>query len=138
MKKKGMIATCIIGVLVLGVVLLFFVTKSNKSSNDEVVFVTKVSTLVDQGSLGVQQRFSGVVEPQQVHEISLQPDRTCKEVLVEKGQEVSVGIPLFTYDTDQAQSDLSQAQLDLERLNNSIVSLNDQIRTLEKEKRRRR
>ena len=54
---------------------------------------------MDQGSLGVQQRFAGVVEPQETYEVQVQQDRTVKEVLVEKGQEVQVGTPLFTYDT---------------------------------------
>ena len=90
---------------------------------------------MDQGSVGIQQRFSGVVEPQQTYEVTLQQDKTVKEVLVEKGQDVTIGTPLFTYDTEQAQSDLAQAELDLDRLKNDIVNLNEQISTLEKEKR---
>ena len=43
-------------------------------------------------------------------------EKKVKEVYVEVGQEVQVGTPLFSYDTEKFQSDLEQAQLDLERI----------------------
>lgn len=136
MKKKNMIIGGIVaGVLLITGVLWFLLGRGGTSSSDEFVYVSQVSAILGQGSLGIQQRFSGVVEPQQTYEVNVQQDRTVKEVLVEKGQEVSVGTPLFTYDTEQAQSDLAQAELDLDRLKNDIVNLNEQIATLEKEKR---
>lgn len=136
MKKKNMIIGGIVaGVLLIAGILWFLLGRGVTSSSDEFVYVSQVSAIVGQGSLGIQQRFSGVVEPQQTYEVNVQQDRTVKEVLVEKGQEVSVGTPLFTYDTEQSQSDLAQAELDLERLKNDIVNLNEQIATLEKEKR---
>lgn len=135
MKRKSMI----IGGVMAGVLLVaglgFFIGSRGKASGDEYVYVSSVSTIVNQGSLGIQQRFSGVVEPQQTYEVTLQQDRTVKEVLVEQGQEVIVGTPLFVYDTEQSESDLAQAELELERLKNDIVNLNEQISALEKEKR---
>lgn len=134
-KKKLILAGSIAGILLLVTILWFALGKSGGSSGEDIVYVSPVSTILDQGSLGIQQRFSGVVEPQETYEVELQPDKTVKEVLVEKGQDVTVGTPLFIYDTDQAQSDLDQAQLDVERMENEIIGLQDQIATLQKEKR---
>lgn len=135
MKKKQIMIVGIGGALLFAGGLMFFLGKGDASGTEEVVYVSPVSMIMDQGSLGIQQRFSGVVEPQQVYEVEVQQDKTVKEVLVEKGQQVAKGTPLFTYDTETAQNDLSQAELDLERLENDITNLNAQIKTLEKEKR---
>ena len=136
MKRKGIIIGGIAaGVVVVIGLLWFFLGRGGAASSEEFVYVSNVSTIVDRGSVGIQQRFSGVVEPQQTYEVTLQQDKTVKEVLVEKGLDVTIGTPLFTYDTEQAQSDLAQAELDLDRLKNDIVNLNEQISTLEKEKR---
>lgn len=136
MKRKNMIIGGIaVGVLLIVGILWFLLGRGGTSFSDEFVYVSQVNTIIGQGSLGIQQRFSGVVEPQQTYEVKVQQDRTVKEILVEKGQEVAVGTPLFTYDTEQSQSDLAQAELDLDRLKNDIVNLNEQIATLEKEKR---
>ena len=136
MKRKGIIIGGIAASVVVVIGLLwFFLGRGGAASSEEFVYVSNVSTIVDRGSVGIQQRFSGVVEPQQTYEVTLQQDKTVKEVLVEKGQDVTIGTPLFTYDTEQAQSDLAQAELDLDRLKNDIVNLNEQISTLEKEKR---
>ncbi len=134
-KKKWLIAVIVLAALLLAGALWFFLGRGGVTSSEEVVYVSTVNTITNQGSLGIQQRFSGVVEPQQTYEVTAQSDRTIKEVHVEKGQDVTVGTPLFTYDTEQSQSELDQANLDLERLKNDIVNLNEQIATLEKEKR---
>ena len=47
---------------------------------------------------------------------------------MEVGQEVQVGTPLFSYDTEKFQSDLEQAQLDLEPINNELSSYEYQYR----------
>lgn len=135
MKKKRLFVAGILGVMALSGGLWFILGRSSTSGNEGVVFVSEVRSLMNQGSLGIQQRFSGVVEPQQVYDVEVQPDRSVKEVLVKKGQDVVVGTPLFTYDTEQSQNELSQAELDLERLENDVTNLNAQIGTLEKEKR---
>ena len=135
MKKKRLFVAGILGVMALSGGLWFILGRSSTSGNEGVVFVSEVRSLMNQGSLGIQQRFSCVVEPQQVYDVEVQPDRSVKEVLVKKGQDVVVGTPLFTYDTEQSQNELSQAELDLERLENDVTNLNAQIGTLEKEKR---
>lgn len=135
MKKKiAIIAGIVAAAAIVGGALWFFLGRDSAGNSTEVVYVSKLSTVLNQGTLGMPNRFSGVVEPQQTYEVQLQPDKTVKEVLVEKGREVVAGTPLFVYDTEQAQSDLSQAQLDLDRISNDIDNLYSQIKTLEKEK----
>lgn len=134
MKKKAAVIAGIVAVLAIGIGIFVFAGRGSSGSSEAVVYVSPVEMIMDQGSLGVQQRFAGVVEPQETYEVQVQQDRTVKEVLVEKGQEVQVGTPLFTYDTEQTESDLNQANLDLERLQNEISNLNEQIATLQKEK----
>lgn len=134
MKKKIAIIAAIVVVLAIVAGVLIFNGRQGNGGNEEVVFVSPIEIIVGQGSLGIQQRFAGVVEPQQTYEVQIAQDKTVKEVLVEKGQEVSAGTPLFTYDTQQDQDNLNQAELDLERLQNSINNLYEQIETLKKEK----
>lgn len=135
MKKKiAVIAGAAAAVILAGLGIWFFAGRGESKTGENVVYVSTIEEIMGQGSLGILQRFSGVVEPQQTYEVQVQQDRTVKEVLVEKGQEVQVGTPLFTYDTEQSQSDLDQAQLDLERLQNDIGNLNLQIEALKKEK----
>ena len=136
MKKKVIIAAAAAAaVVIIGVGIWFFVGRGSKSSGGDAVYVSKISKVMDAGNLGMENRFSGVVEPQQTAEVQLAQDKTVKEVLVEAGQDVVAGTPLFTYDTTQTESDLSQAQLDVDRINNDIENLYSQIKTLEKEKR---
>ena len=99
----------------------------------ETVYVSSVETLMGTAS-GVQERYAGVVEPQDTVEIQVDSGRKVGEVLVKVGQEVKEGELLFEYDLTSIQQDLQQAELDLERLKNEAVSLTDQIATLEKEK----
>lgn len=136
MKKKALIAGGIVlAVAAAGFGIWFGFFRNKANTTEEKVYVSKVSTLLNAGSsMGMQTRFSGVVEPQDTWEVNQKQDKTVKDILVEQGQEVVVGTPLFNYDTAQAESDLSQAQLDLERIDNDITNLSNQIKTLEKEK----
>ncbi|MEG2018829.1 MAG: efflux RND transporter periplasmic adaptor subunit, partial [Clostridium sp.] len=86
------------------------------------------------GNLGVQNRFSGVVEPQSTLEIKLDTTKTIKELYVKVGQSVEVGTPLFSYDTGEMEMSLNQGKLELDRISNEILSTNRQIATLESEK----
>ncbi|MBS6118091.1 MAG: efflux RND transporter periplasmic adaptor subunit [Clostridiales bacterium] len=84
--------------------------------------------------LGVQNRYAGVVEPQDTVEVKIDNGRKVKEVKVKVGDEVKQGQLLFEYDLSSIQEDLQEAKLDLERLKNEAVNLQQQINTLEKEK----
>lgn len=134
MKKKIIIAGIVAAVLLIGGGLWYFLGRDSQKSGEDVVFVSKITTIQNQGSLGLPNRFSGVVEPQRTYEVQLQQEKTVKEVLVKEGQEVFAGTPLFIYDTEKMQTDLSQAELDMDRIGNDIDNLYSQIKTLEKEK----
>ena len=85
--------------------------------------------------MGMFNRYTGVVEPQETLKIEKDSEKTIKEILVNEGDSVSVGTPLFSYDTDEINLNLSQAELDLEGYTNEINALYTQIASLEKEKR---
>lgn len=110
--------------------------QSQKEIKDvEAAYVEKVSDLMNPGSdMGMPMRFGGVVESQETWDIQQNEEKKVAEILVEEMQEVQVGTPLFTYDTEQMENDLNQAELDLERLENGISDLKQQIAQLEKEK----
>lgn len=108
------------------------ISGGNKAG-DDVVYVSTVSSLTETAS-GTQNRYAGVVEPQQTVEVKLESNRVVKEVKVTVGQEIAVGTPLFEYDASASQDDLEQAQLELEQLKNDLLSLQDQLATLESEK----
>lgn len=103
------------------------------SDSDNVVYVSTISSLTETAS-GTQNRYAGVVEPQETVEIKLESNRVVKEVKVTEGQEIKAGTPLFEYDASASQDDLEQARLEMEQLKNDVLSLQDQLSTLEKEK----
>lgn len=123
------IATIIAGTL------FFYINKGSAANNKDAIYVEAVSMITGSYSaLGVQNRFSGVIEPQDTLEIKLDTNKIVKECLVEVGQAVEVGTPLFTYDTGEMSLNLEQGKLELERIANEIIATNRQIQTLESEK----
>lgn len=97
------------------------------------VYVTSVGSLTGY-SVGVTNRYAGVVEPQETVKVNIESGKVVKEVEVKVGQEVKQGELLFHYDLTSIQQSLKEAQLELDRLKNEALSLQDQIATLEKEK----
>ena len=117
MKNKKLIAgiSAAAGVLILGVGLWFFLGRGNTKTDENVVYVTKVESLTESGNAnGVLNRFAGVVETQKKLEIQPNQEKTIKEIYVEEGQEVEEGTPLFAYDTETDEENLSKARLELE------------------------
>lgn len=137
MKKKSIIITCacVAAALVIGGVGWFVWGRESSSKDDNVVYVSTVEKLMSLGSgNGLMNRFPGVVESQDTWKVQQNAEKVVKDILVEEGQEVQVGTPLFNYDTDKFQSDLEQAKLDLERIYNEVDSMNDNITQLYKDK----
>ena len=131
-KVKIMLITLV--VVVIGVA-GFFMWKSGPSNNGLIAYVDSVSTITDLGSgTGLNNRYSGVVEPQETIEINRNQERQVKELFVKIGDKVEEGTELFAYDTDEISLSLSQAELELERLGASIISLNEQIKLLNSQK----
>lgn len=105
---------------------------TGESSADK-VYVESVASLVS-GNSGVQNRYSGVVEPQEVWEVNKNVEKSVKEIFVAEGDEVEEGTPLFEYDTDTLKGELAQAALDLEGMRNEITNYQGQIKQLNEEK----
>lgn len=138
MKKKVIAIVCAVAVLAAagGGVTWHFLGNGTKE-DDNVVYVNTVKALTNLGTgNGMENRYAGVVESENTWKVEKNSEKKVKEVYVEVGQEVQVGTPLFSYDTEKFQSDLEQAQLDLERINNELSSMNTNINQLYKDKSR--
>lgn len=139
MNRKTLIIgiSVLVGLLAVGGGIWFWLGRGDSGKDKNVVYVNSVESLMNPGSgNGSVNRFAGVVETQEKLDIQPSQEKTVKEVYVEEGQEVQVGTPLFIYDTEKAEEDLSKAQLDLERINNTIGNKSNEIAALEKEKRK--
>ena len=102
----------------------------------ETAYVETVENLTGQNaSLGMINRFSGIIEPQGTWSVSKNSEVDVKEIYVSAGDEVEEGQVLFEYDTAKYEEDLQQAEIDLERLQNEYTSAGETIAQLEKEKR---
>ena len=137
MKKRILIA---LGVLVLAAGIgaggwYYYTHHAGSSGGSDIVYVTKISKLSEMDS-GVENRYAGVVEPQETVQIKIESGRKVKEVQVKTGQEVKKGQLLFQYDLGSIQQSLQEAQLALDRLKNEQLSISDQITTLEAEKKK--
>ena len=131
-KKRIAIAAA---VLVIAAVLVFRHAGSG-SLNEGTAYVETVENLTGQNaSLGMINRYSGVIEPQGTWSVSKNSDVDVKEILVSEGDAVEEGQVLFVYDTAKYEEDLKQAEIDLERLHNEYDSTEEAIAQLEKEKR---
>ena len=133
-KKKVLIGCAAVLVAVLAGVGIWKVAGAGKGGEGEnVLYADSVGMLTGTG-LGTQNRFAGVVEAQDTLDIALTQGQSVKTILVEKGQTVEAGTPLFQYDTEEISMNLDQAKLELERIANSIGNLYSQIEALNQEK----
>ena len=139
MKKKIIIA--IIALLVVGGVgtASYFGVKSLKASTSAneagtSVYVQTVADIMDMGVASTINRYSGRVDPQETLDIEVSQEKEVKEVLVEEGEEIAVGTPLFIYDTETMEEELAQAGLEIERIDHDILTAQEEIKSWEKEK----
>lgn len=111
----------------------YLMEEGNGSENS--VYVTAVSSL-SQTAAGTQNRYAGVVEPQDTVEVKLENGRQVSEVKVKVGQEVKTGDVLFEYDLSSIQDDLTEAELEYDQLVNEANGIMDQINTYMKEQKK--
>ena len=98
-------------------------------------YVETVANLTGQNaSLGMVNRFAGIIEPQGTWSVNKNADAEVEEIYVSEGDEVEEGQALFVYSTTKYEEDLQQARIDLERLHNEYDSTVETIAQLEKEK----
>ena len=102
-------------------------------SPEESVTVQKVSRVSAQGSVGLVNRYAGVVVSGETAEVQKE-DKKVKEVLVKEGDWVAEGDVLFSYDMEAMELDLSKLLLELDGLENTILNAQDEIPQLEKQR----
>ncbi len=133
-KKIGIIVAVLIVIAATGGGAWYFLNGNFGIGNSsDKVYVEKVSSL-NTSNMGVQNRYSGVVEAQESWKVNKEPDREVKELFVEQGDMVEEGDQLFEYNMEDVQSELDQAQLDLEGMENEITDYRTQINQLTQER----
>ena len=134
-KTKWIIGGISAAILIGSIGIITAVKHSFNDAGDMEVYTTQVSMLTS-SSIGLVDRFAGVVEPQETLKIQKATDKNVKEIFVQAGDNVTKGTALFSYDVDEIRLKLSEAELELERITNEISTLYDQIELLEEEKKK--
>lgn len=73
----------------------YYTHHAGSAGGSDIVYVTKISKLSEMDS-GVENRYAGVVEPQETVQVKIESGRKVKEVQVKTGQEVKKGQLLFS------------------------------------------
>lgn len=105
---------------------------SRTSEVESPAAVTRVGDIHTADSF-LANRYSGVVESQEVISVDTDIEKKVKNVFVKVGDDVKKGDKLFEYDVDEMSFQLDQSKLELEQSESEIKSYNEQIATLEKE-----
>ena len=137
MKKVKTILIILIVLAVLGAggyAIWKYVLAPTKTASGETVYVQSVAVLAGLETAPGANRYTGEVVSGETLKIELDSSQTLKEILVSVGDEVNVGDPLFSYDTEAAQMSIEQAELELELTTNSIEDMKVQIQELTKQK----
>ena len=124
MKAKKSLALMVLGCLLLSLA---------ACSSEPTVYVQSVAQLMGYGGIAPGDQFGGVVVSEFVAEIEKDGDRAIEELLVQEGDDVKEGDPLFSYDTEELQLTLDKQKLELEQMKASILSYEEQIKKMEKE-----
>ena len=127
MRKR--IITCVLAVSIL---CMLFCGCENKETTT--VSVQSVGLLSGIGSVGLQERYAGVVSAGENMRVDRDENMKIKELLVSAGEVVAADQILFTYDTDAISLSLDKMKLELEQLKASTETKAAQIEQLEQEK----
>lgn len=103
-------------------------------STEGTASVESVSMICGIGSVGLAERFAGVVSAQGETGVEKSDRYEVKDILVKVGDEVKEGQTLFTYDQSSAQLDLERAKLELENLKNTLSNKKAEKTQLENDK----
>lgn len=136
MKKVVGILITIIVIFAVGGAGYFFVIPmlaGSGASNEDIVYVTSLNEILYGFSFS-SNRYSGIIETQEVVAVDADADKKIKTTFVKEGDEVKKGDKLFEYDIEEMQIQLDQNRLDLEQTISQIKDYNDRIASLEKEK----
>lgn len=100
----------------------------------EPVPVQSVSMITGIGSVGLAERFAGMVEAGETVNVEKDEWLKIKELLVAVGDHVEEGQPLFTYDTTAMSLELDKLRLELAQMKAAVETKTKQMEDLEKEK----
>ena len=100
----------------------------------EPVPVQSVSMITGIGSVGLAERFAGMVEAGETVNVEKDEWLKVKELLVAVGDHVEEGQPLFTYDTTAMSLELDKLRLELAQMKAAVETKTKQMEDLEKEK----
>ena len=98
------------------------------------VSVQSVGLITGIGSVGLADRYAGMVTAGETLGVEKDEQMQVKEVLVAVGDNVEEGQTLFTYDTETISLDLEKGKLELEQMKASLETKQEQIKQLEKER----
>ena len=118
--------------LFLSAILLFAALTGCGAAKGE-ASVQSVSMICGMSSVGLTDRFAGMVTAQGETNVKTNEDSRVDEILVEVGSEVVAGQPLFRYDRTQSLLELEQAQLELQKLQNTLATYEEQKKELTKD-----
>ena len=96
--------------------------------------VQSVSMICGLGSVGLADRFGGIVSPLGETKIKKDDSLTVDTVKVKVGDTVAVGDVLFTYDLSELQRNLEKAQLELEQQQNQLENKESEKKDLEEQR----
>lgn len=102
--------------------------------SEDAVSVQSVAMITGTGSVGLADRYAGLVVSGSTEEIKTDETMTVNEIFVEVGQDVKAGDLLFTYDNEALLLTIEQLKLEIEGMKNSIETSKEQITALEKER----
>lgn len=105
-----------------------------KSDEGAAVTVQSVAEILGAGSVGVVDRYAGMVVSGETAHVQRDESKTVQDVLVEEGDWVAEGTVLFTYDTQAMEFELEKLQLELEGFNNTISAAYAEIDELEEQR----
>jgi len=96
--------------------------------------VQSVSMICGIGSVGLVDRFAGIVSARSENEIKKEEGKVIAEILVEEGDSVTAGQLLFTYDSEAAALELEKAELELQQMQNTLAAKESEKEKLEADK----
>ena len=94
--------------------------------------VQSVSMICGLGSVGLADRFAGIVSPLGETKIKKNDSMAVSDIRVKVGDTVKEGDVLFTYDLSEARSNLEMAQLELEQLNATLEDQKAEVERIQK------
>ena len=105
MKKKIIIISSVVLVLLVsGICAWQFWLKgmcAPQGEKNQSIYVETVKKIANGGSLGLENHFSGTVEPQKELKVTKDTTKKVSKLNVSEGQSVKKGDVLFTYDVDE-------------------------------------